>query len=128
VNLLLDTHALLWSVSAPGRLSALARDVLSDRANRVVVSSASAWEIAIKHRLGRFPEAAILLDRFHDHLRTARIENLPISLDHALAAGALSGPHKDPFDRMLIAQARLEDLAIVTADPVFRAYEARIVW
>ncbi len=128
MNLLLDTHALLWSVSAPQRLSGAARSAVSDRANRVVVSSASAWEMAIKRRLGRFPEAAALLDRLDAHLRRAGYEALPISLDHAVAAGGLPGPHKDPFDRMLIAQARLEELTIVSLDPVFRLYEASVLW
>lgn len=128
MNLLLDTHALLWWFDDNARLSRSARDAIAEPASLVFVSSASGWEIAIKHRNGKFPEAASLLRELPAALRRDRFESLPISIDHAVAAGALAGPHKDPFDRMLIAQARLEDLAVVTIDPVFRAYDLSVVW
>jgi PIN domain nuclease of toxin-antitoxin system len=128
VIFLLDTHALIWSVASPTRLTSAARDILIDRNNEVLVSAASAWEIATKHRLGKFPEAGKLLDDFAGNLERAGFVALPISLDHALAAGALRGAHKDPFDRMLIAQAQIGELTVVTVDPVFRDYGVTVLW
>lgn len=128
MNLLLDMHALVWWFADDPKLSPSALAAIAEAANRVFVSSASGWEVATKHRNGRSPEAARLLRELPGALRRDRFEPLPISLDHALAAGALPGPHKDPFDRMLIAQARIENLSVVTIDPVFRAYEVDIVW
>ena len=94
----------------------------------MLVSAASAWEIATKHRLGKWPEVAALLDGFDQNLRRSRFTSLPISQEHARLAGGLDGEHRDPFDRMLLAQARLEDLVLVTGDLVFRSYGATVVW
>jgi PIN domain nuclease of toxin-antitoxin system len=94
----------------------------------VLVSSASGWEIGIKHRLGRLPEATEVVHNLPSLLRRSRMQVLPIALEHALAAGLLPGPHRDPFDRMLIAQARLERLPIVTSDQVFARYGVNVVW
>jgi PIN domain nuclease of toxin-antitoxin system len=94
----------------------------------VLVSSASGWEIGTKHRLGRLPEAMEVVHNLPPLLCRSRMEVLPIALEHALAAGLLPGPHRDPFDRMLVAQARLERLPIVTDDPVFARYEVDVVW
>jgi PIN domain nuclease of toxin-antitoxin system len=128
VRFLLDTHVLVWSVAKFERLSKRVRDIVVDRDNEILVSAASAWEIATKHRLGKFPEAATLLGDYHKNLDIAGFVGLPISLDHALAAGALPGAHKDPFDRMLIAQAQIDSLTVVTADPVFRNYDVSVLW
>jgi PIN domain nuclease of toxin-antitoxin system len=128
VIFLLDTHVLVWSVAIPARLTKAARDILIDSGNEILVSAASAWEIATKHRLGKFPEAGKLLDDFHGNLANAGFVGLPISLDHALAAGALPGAHKDPFDRMLIAQAQIEQLTVVTADRVFQEFDVAVLW
>jgi PIN domain nuclease of toxin-antitoxin system len=128
VRLLLDTHALIWALLGSGELTDRVRRMLGDPSNEIYVSAASAWEIAVKHRIGKLPEARDVVLHLAAHIRKARFASLPISLDHALAAGALAGPHKDPFDRMLIAQARLEDLAVVTIDPVFRACDLSVVW
>jgi PIN domain nuclease of toxin-antitoxin system len=128
VRLLLDTHVLVWSFASPARLTKAARDILVERDNDILVSAASAWEIATKHRLGKFPEAGKLLDDFRRNLDSAGFTGLPISLDHARAAGALPGPHKDPFDRMLIAQAQIERLTVVTADRVFQAFDIAVLW
>jgi PIN domain nuclease of toxin-antitoxin system len=128
VRLLLDTHALLWALLADGDLSAKARRAIADPDNAVFVSSASGWEIAIKHRLGKLPMAKNVADNLAVHIRKARFAVLDISLDHALAAGRLPGPHKDPFDRMLIAQAGIEKLQVVTIDPVFREYGVGVFW
>ncbi|MGH7589260.1 MAG: type II toxin-antitoxin system VapC family toxin [Gemmatimonadota bacterium] len=127
-ELLLDTHALLWWIFDDPGLSSAARDAIRDPQNRVLVSSASGWEIAMKHRLGKLPEAGKALENLPASLRRARFETLPIALEHAITAGALPGPRRDPFDRMLIAQSRLEGLPIVTNDPVFKRYDARTIW
>jgi PIN domain nuclease of toxin-antitoxin system len=128
VRLLLGTHALLWWLFDDPGLSSVARSAIADPQNQVIVSAASAWEIATKHRLGRLPEAGDVAARLPHYLRRARLSVLSISLEHAMAAGALPGPHKDPFDRMLAAQARIEDLRVATTDPVFRDYGVAVVW
>jgi len=127
-RVLLDTHALLWWLFDDPRLSERARDVIRSADTVVLVSSASGWEIGTKHRLGRLPEATEVVHNLPPLLRRSRMEVLPIALEHALAAGMLPGPHRDPFDRMLIAQARLERLPIVTNDPVFARYEVEVLW
>lgn len=127
-RVLLDTHALLWWLFDDPRLSERARDVIRSADTAVLVSSASGWEIGTKHRLGRLPEATEVVGNLPPLLRRSRMDVLPIALEHALAAGMLPGPHRDPFDRILIAQARLERLPIVTNDPVFARYEVDVVW
>jgi PIN domain nuclease of toxin-antitoxin system len=119
---------LLWWLFDDPKLSVAARSAIVSPANEIVISAASAWEIATKHRLGRLPEAGDVAARLPHYLRRARFAVLNISLEHAMAAGALPGPHKDPFDRMLVAQARLEDLAVATIDRVFRDYDVAVIW
>lgn len=128
MRLLLDTHALLWAVTDPAALSDRARALLTDGANTLLVSSASAWEVATKHRLGRLPSAAVLLTSFAEHLQRFQAEELPISIRHALAAGAFPSSHRDPFDRMLAAQALIEDLPLVSRDPVFAEFPIEAIW
>lgn len=128
MKLLLDTHALVWWWTDDRRLPAAARSAIASADNGVLVSAASAWEIATKHRLGKWAEVSALLDGFDANLRRSRFASLPITHAHARLAGTLDGGHRDPFDRMLLAQARLEELAIVTGDPVFRRYGATVVW
>lgn len=128
MKLLLDTHALVWWWTDDKRLPAAARAAIASPDNQVLVSAASAWEIATKHRLGKWPEVAALLDGFDANLRRSRFTSLPISHEHARLAGTLEGDHRDPFDRMLLAQARLEEMALVTGDAVFRGFGAAVVW
>jgi PIN domain nuclease of toxin-antitoxin system len=128
IRLLLDTHTLLWWLFDDPKLSAAARSAIVDPQNEVLVSAASAWEIATKHRLGRLPEAGDVPLRLPHYLNRARFAVLNISLEHVMASGGLPGPHKDPFDRMLVAQARVEDLAVATADQVFRDYGVAVIW
>jgi PIN domain nuclease of toxin-antitoxin system len=109
-------------------LTEVARRAISPSAHQVLVSSASAWEIATKHRLGKLPEIGEIIDKLPRHIRHERFEVLPISFEHALLAGRLPGPHRDPFDRMLIAQARKGDLRVVTADAVFIEYGVKVIW
>lgn len=120
---MLDTHVLIWAVSESSRLDAPTRAAIAAQGNIVAVSAATAWEIAIRRALGRleFP-----IDRFNEVVAVMRLEQLPIRASHAIAAGALPRHHDDPFDRMLIAQARLEQLLLVTDDPVFARYDVPI--
>jgi PIN domain nuclease of toxin-antitoxin system len=128
VNLLLDTHVLIWWLGSLPMLSADAHDALADPDNEAFVSSASAFEIATKYRLGKLPVAAALVDGLDEHLRREGFKPVAISLPHALAAGRLPGPHKDPFDRLLIAQARLEGFTVITSDPIFQRYRVPMLW
>lgn len=128
MNLLLDTHALLWWLYDDPKLSRKARAAIENPDQRILVSSASAWEIATKVRIGKLPEVGDVAGKLSAYLRRERFEALPISLDHALAAGSLPGPHRDPFDRMLIAQARMDKLRVLTIDPVFKQYAVPVLW
>lgn len=117
--LLLDTHAYVWAVTAPDELSERARSAIADASNTLWVSAASAWEMAIKHKAGRWPEAETLLAQ-HDRL-CARLgaDHHPITSTAAIRAGSLAWTHRDPFDRMLAAQALLGHATLVTRDEVF---------
>jgi PIN domain nuclease of toxin-antitoxin system len=128
MRLLLDTHALLWWIFDDPKLSAPARAAIADAGNTVLVSAASAWEIATKHRKGKLPEAGDVPRRLPEYIAKARFTPLPVSVEHAMAAGALPGPHNDPFDRMLIAQAMSENIPIVTIERLFQDYGAQVIW
>ncbi len=128
MRVLLDTHVLLWWLFDDPALSKRARDIIADPDNDVLVSSVAGWEISTKHRLGKLPEAEEAVTDLATLLRRARMEVLPITLEHALAAGALPGPHRDPFDRMLMAQSRLEKLPLLSSDRVFKQYKVRTLW
>jgi len=118
VRLLLDTHVLLWALADPPRLGP-AHDLIVEGRNEVHVSAASAWEITIKRGLGKLRAPKDLPEQ----LRAARFTTLDITLAHALAVGELPDLHRDPFDRILIAQARTEGLTLITADPQITAYD-----
>ena len=126
--LLLDTHALLWWLLDSPQLSAPARAAIAAPEQRVLVSAASAWELGTKFRIGKLPEAEDIVVNLGAYLRKQRFEVLPIGLEHALAAGRLPGPHRDPFDRMLMAQATIERATVVTTDPVFADYGLVVLW
>lgn len=128
MKLLLDTHALLWWWTDDPKLSNIAREAIADEGNQVLVSAASAWEIATKHRLGKLPHAAQALDRFNELVAADGFEHLSINYLHSLKAGAYSNEHRDPFDRMLAAQADLEKASLVTLDPVFTGFQCRVLW
>ena len=125
---LLDTHTLLWWLSDDPELSRPARKFIAETKNSAIVSAASGWEIATKVRLGKLPSAADLTADFVGYLEREGFELLPISPDHAIRAGLLPGPHKDPFDRMLVAQAQAESMPVVSNDPVLDAYGVRRIW
>jgi PIN domain nuclease of toxin-antitoxin system len=128
MNYLLDTHVLLWWLFDDRRLSARARAVLRDPSQRVLVSSASAWEISTKHRLGRLDSAAPLLGDFSGWLEKARFGELPITSSHAIRAGDWDVDHRDPFDRMLAAQSLIEGLRLVSRDKVFVDFGLDVLW
>ena len=128
MRLLLDTHALLWWLAEDPSLPASARKAIAHKNNTVMVSAASAWEIATKVRLGRLDAAADLTGDFVAYLAHEQFEGLPISVAHGIRAGSLPGTHKDPFDRMLIAQAQAENLTIVSNESIFDAYGVRRIW
>lgn len=120
VRRLLDTHVLLWLVSTPERVPEPLRTELAEQEESLLVSAASAFEIATKQRIGKL-DASALLDRWDDELRAAGLAALPITSEHALVAGRLEWDHRDPFDRLLAAQALVEGLELLTVDPAFRA-------
>ena len=128
MRLLIDTHALLWWLSDDPSLSDAARKAMAETSNVLLVSAASAWEIATKVRLGRLPGAAELAADFQGFMRREGFTTLDITADHGIRAGLLPGPHKDPFDRMLISQAQAENVPIVTNERAFESYGVRRVW
>ena len=132
MRLLLDTHALLWWLSGDAQLSLKARRAIADRRHDILVSAASAWEVATKHRLGKLPGAGPLAVDFEREVLRHGFIDLPISMSHAQSAGALAGApagaHRDPFDRMLVAQALEEKLALVSNETLFDDYGVTRVW
>jgi PIN domain nuclease of toxin-antitoxin system len=125
---LLDTHVILWALTDPAKLSKRVRLLLEDPKTQVVTSTASAWEIATKWRLGKLPEATAIVKGYRSHLTTMMATELAITSEHALTAGCFDAPHRDPFDRILAAQAVVEDLMLVTSDSAFRQFDVRTVW
>jgi PIN domain nuclease of toxin-antitoxin system len=128
MRLLLDTHALLWWLEGDERMPQRARDAIGKDVGQVFVSAASAWEIATKARIGKLPDALHLAQEFRLNLDRQGFGALDITLEHAQRAGLLPGPHKDPFDRMLIAQAQAENLVLVSNEKVFDGYGVLRLW
>jgi PIN domain nuclease of toxin-antitoxin system len=125
---LLDTHTLLWWILDDRPLTRIARETIAETNNTMLVSAASAWEIAIKYRLGKLPKAGDLVSNFSSEVENEGFELLPVSAEHGIRAGMLPGLHKDPFDCMLIAQAQTENVPIVSNEAVFDAYGVRRLW
>jgi len=125
---LADTHALLFFWGEPKRLSKRARGVLRDPENRIFVSPATAWELATKVRIGKLPLGQPILDTFGHRLLEDGFVELAITTAHALRAGSLPGPHRDPFDRMLAAQSILEGIPILSADSEIEGFGAERIW
>ena len=128
MRLLLDTHAFLWWVINDRRWSQASRQMIADDNNDVLVSAATAWEITTKHRTGKLPEAEPLADNMIESIAREGFEELPVTVAEAARAGALPGPLRDPFDRMLIAQALSLNLVLVSNDPLFDRYGVRRLW
>ncbi len=128
LKLLLDTHVFVWAVTTPERLSEAAAEAMRARGRQVFLSSATAWELATKYRIGKLPDARPLVDGFEVLAKVLRAEILAMTHQHSIRAGLLESEHRDPFDRMLAAQARLEELTVVTRDPAIADLGARVLW
>lgn len=128
MRLLLDTHALLWWLAGDRQLSPTARWAIEDEDNPVFVSAASAWEVATKHRLGKLPTVGPLARDFAGEIGRQGFLELPISLEDGQRAGSLTGEHKDPFDRMLIAQSKVYNLALISSEEVFDSFGVIRLW
>lgn len=128
LRLLLDTHALIWWLAGDEALSRLAREAIADEVNAVSVSAASAMEVATKYRIGKLSGAAVLARDFEAIVAAQGFAELPISVRHARLAGEMTIAHKDPFDRILIAQAQAEDMTLVSNEALFDALAVRRLW
>jgi PIN domain nuclease of toxin-antitoxin system len=128
VRALLDTHVLLWWWTDSPRLSGAAREVIADPGNEIFISTASVWEIRTKQRLGKLSQIPDLSVHFGDLLQRSRFTVLDIGWRHALVAGAYPAEHRDPFDRMLAAQALTERLTLLTADPALSQFDIARLW
>jgi PIN domain nuclease of toxin-antitoxin system len=128
VKLLLDTHAFLWFIAGSEKLSATARELIEDSANQPFLSAASLWEMAIKLSLGRLHLGRPFEDLIPEQMHLNGIQLLGIEVEHVTPVTTLPFHHRDPFDRLLVAQATVEQMPIVSADPAFDAYPIRRLW
>jgi PIN domain nuclease of toxin-antitoxin system len=128
VNALLDTHAFLWAVTGDRRLSSPARALIEDGENQVFLSAVSMWEIVLKAKAGKLHVEGSVAKMLEEQMRQARISPLAIYPAHVLRVAALPPIHKDPFDRLLVAQAQAENLALVSGDPEIRRYTVQVIW
>ena len=128
MRLLLDTHTFIWWFAGNERLSASARQAIADGDNDILISAASAWEIATKYRVRRLPDAKGLAKDITGHIADENFEGLAITVEDAARASALQGPLRDPFDRMLIAQALGRNLVLISIETLFDQYGIRRLW
>lgn len=124
---LVDTHVWLWMLTEPERIREPAAEAIADARNELLLSAASSWEIAIKYAIGRLPLPETPARYVPSRIRSSGVVSLPITHSHALRVALLPRHHQDPFDRMLVAQAQLESLTIITADQALGHYEVRIL-
>ena len=128
-RLMLDTHVLLWALTEPARLSGQIRDLAANRRTELFVSAASAWEIATKQRLGKLPQAEVLVRAYSQHLTRLEVESIPVTDEHSLLAGSMEWNHRDPFDRMIAAQCMVASLPLATADEAFQTLAGvQVLW
>lgn len=123
MDILIDTHVLLWWLADDSRLSGKTRELIADPANAIAVSAATAWEIAIKQALGKL----LFEGDLEEVVREQGFQMLPVTFAHAAGVRQLPGIHRDPFDRMLVAQARAENLALLSADPIIASYPVNVI-
>jgi PIN domain nuclease of toxin-antitoxin system len=128
MRILLDTHAFLWWITDAPQLSARARKIVGDGDNELLLSAASGWELAVKAKLGRIQLPNDLVSFLLEQMASNAIESLPVQMAHALHVYTLPDHHRDPFDRLLVAQAQLEHLSILTADPQIARYSIKTLW
>jgi PIN domain nuclease of toxin-antitoxin system len=125
---LLDTHVLLWAIAEPDKLSDVARTQLLTESNELLVSAATAWEIATKYRIGKLPQAGPLLDHWEESVQRLRATPLSIDPSQARRAGLYRSDHRDPFDRLLAAQAELLGCPLITTDAAFAQFPIATIW
>lgn len=125
---LLDTHTFLWWVFNDDRLSYNTRHVIKNHENQLFLSTASAWEISTKHRIGKLPNASEVVNDLPGLLNKTRIQPLVITMEDALLAGSMKHDHRDPFDRMIIAQAQLRKIPVITNDSLFNSFNVDVFW
>lgn len=128
MKVLFDTHTFIWWDSQPNKLSQTALALLQDRSNILLLSVSSIWEMQIKLQLGKLTLNGILLEIIENQQETNQIEVLPVKLAHVIALDSLPLVHKDPFDRLLVAQANLENATLVSCDPIFARYPVNVIW
>ncbi len=128
MRLLIDTHVLIWWTGAAHLLPQTVRDALLDSTNEIIVSAATAWEIALKQRLGKLSFSPNFLVDFDANVLALSFRPMPVTAAHMVAGAEITAPHKDPFDRMLAGQARVEQLAVVTADQQFQSLGVQVFW
>ena len=124
---LLDTHAWLWMLTAPERLGPRAAQAISDAQNELLLSAASSWEIAVKYAIGRLQLPEVPESYVPSRMQMSGVQGLAVEHAHALRVATLEPLHRDPFDRLLIAQAQLDQLTLITADPVFGRYDVAVL-
>ncbi|ELR97743.1 type II toxin-antitoxin system VapC family toxin [Gloeocapsa sp. PCC 73106] len=124
---LIDTHIFLWWLFDDSKLSKKSREIIQDKKNDIFVSTVSAWEISTKYRIGKLPEVKELINNYNQVLESAEFVVLAITNTHAMRAGLLEIAHRDPFDRMLMAQAEIEQMIIITYDSAFKNGIVKII-
>ena len=128
MKIILDTHALLWWWSLPDRLSARVLALIGDPDNEISVSAASAWEISTKTRIGKLPDGGRIMSTWDERVRSDRFRELEIGWRHALKAGRIVSDHRDPFDRMIVAQSLIEGIPVASVDPAISHLGAERIW
>jgi PIN domain nuclease of toxin-antitoxin system len=128
MKLLVDTHVFIWWFNEPEKLSPKASALLADDGNALLLSAASIWEMQIKIQLGKLKFTVSLRELVESQEKTNGVQVLPVGLEHVLSLDALPAHHKDPFDRLLVAQANVEGAFLVSADPVFSSYPVKLLW
>lgn len=128
MRILLDTECWLWSLATPERLNEGARGLIVDPANELYLSAASSWEIAIKYGIGKLPLPEPPETYVPSRMLAQGVQSLPIEHTHALGVANLPEHHRDPFDRLLISQAQVEGLSLLTADRIIRKYKVTVIW
>ena len=128
MRVLLDTHAFLWWITDDPKLSLRAGEIIKNMDNEVFVSAASGWELVIKTQLGRLKISENPIDFIREQIQLNAFQSLAIRMNHALQIFSLPGHHKDPFDRLLVAQAQVEEMSILTADPQIARYDVAVIW
>ena len=128
MRFLVDTRTFLWAILSPEKLTDRVKSVFADREAEILVSIATPWEMAIKAGMGKLENGAKILDDFEDRLTSCGYRVIETSIEHAIRSGCLPRYHKDPFDRLLIAQAITESLPILTHDAAFAPYPVKVLW